>query len=109
MNDKEEVQVEEQVIPGRTLDEQIRHIYYDNPDFKEDRRFQYMSGGKLFQTVAKLPPHPSARRQRPVFVSVCIDHTPNSKYTGAMLRELRKERGVGVNKKNRKVSTSSDS
>lgn len=97
-DNKEEPQVEEQVLPGNTLDEQIRNLYYDNPEFKYDSRFQYKRGGKLFQTVAKLPPHKNSRRQYPVFIHVCIDHTPNSKYTGAMLRELRKERGVGVKK-----------
>lgn len=75
----------------RTLDEAIEDIV-NSPEFKLDPRFQYKQGGKLFQMVAKFQPH---RGGRVVVISKCVDHTPNSKYTGEKLRQLRKEKGVG--------------
>lgn len=80
----------------RTLDEAIEDIV-NSPNFKLDERYQYKQGGKVFQMIAKFQPH---RDGRQVVISKCVDHTPNSKYTGEMLRKLRAERGVGKRVKN---------
>lgn len=92
-NKEQQTNVEQVNTTAMTLDENIKSIM-NSDDFRYDRRYQYMSGGKLFQTVAKLPM--TGNMKRPVFVSVCINHTPRSKYTGEMLKKLRKEKGVGV-------------
>ncbi len=53
---------------------------------------QFKSGGKLYQRVAKFRPHGKGL----VFVSIVVDHTPNSKYTGAKLREIRANQAKGA-------------
>lgn len=72
-------------------DADIKDLSFDDAlekiraNFKPDPTQQYKRGGKVYQRVAKFRPHGRGL----VFVSICVDHTPNSKYTGEKLRELR--------------------
>lgn len=54
----------------------------------------FKRGGKLYQVVETFFDK-NSRHKRPIQVSRVIDHTPNSKYSGAQLRKIRAERGVG--------------
>ncbi len=55
---------------------------------KLDPTNQYKSGGKIYQRVARFRPNGG----RAVFVSLVVNHTPGSKYTGEKLRELAAKR-----------------
>lgn len=83
-----------EMIKDKSFDESLEII---RQNLILDPTNQYTRGGVVFQNVAKFTP---AGSRRPVMVSMAVNHTPRSKYTGEMLRALRAERGVGQ-KKNR--------
>lgn len=84
-------QVEAEKILG---DADIKDMSFDDAlekiraNVKMDPTQQYKKGGKIYQRVAKFRPHGRSL----VFVSIVVNHTPDSKYTGEKLRELRAKR-----------------
>ena len=81
-----------------TFEQSVKDIV-NSENFQEDKRFQYKEQGKLFQIVAKIDPEDMDQHnkaKRPIYVAVIVDHTPDSKYTGQQLRQIRNQKGIGA-------------
>lgn len=79
----------------RTIQE--GHKFLDNFDKESlipNPYLQYREGGKIFQTIGYVVMN-SVRGPQFSMLSVCVNHTPDSKYSGKDIREMERKNGVG--------------
>lgn len=74
------------------------HQFLDDLDkrtIEKEPSLRYEQSGKIFQIVGYIVTRSSRKGTSTTLLSVCVDHTPKSKYSGKDIRAMERKNGVG--------------